>query len=1524
MSIVVQDPVNRKIISVLLIIVFLHSTLAPQVDAFTDGPQQNEYTTYETPGGSDLVNLLTGDFAFNLPLMTVPGPEMSFPINLFYHSGISLEQEASWVGLGWNLNPGAITRDVVGYPDDAYDQVHSVNVQDPGGSGFVKNYILYKRTWDSEKGYGGGISLYNIVGLDWNKSDGLSTGTVAGLTFNKSGIKGYWAENVFNVAMTASRAFSLGSMIASMAQNVPKEAVQGAAATPADIATSVAGSATPVGAALLQGHNSQGVFSSSFYGWRREIETSHMGFRTEYRYWLDDTRDEHAFGTLYLGSTDDVSFNESCSPCGEGYKWPKLFNGAFEDYTDTRTMGRFKMSAWNDVATSDIYRYVDPNGEYIDVKSPSHISIDQYSVMGPGITGNIQPYRVDIGSLGFTKRMTNQSMRFKPVPYLQEGSEIDKVQFIYPGEISNKYTHHEANNVGMSHAVNNDENQVFLSLDHSQLKPGATTGEDREGLLDKKLVRGKNVKWYTNEEIIAGILPSEKFVDVAGFSRSGLPSKGVGAFSVTKEDGITYHYSLPVYSRKERNFSGVKGEETTKFAVHKNNDRVAQSWLLTAVTGPDYVDVNANGLADSGDFGQWTTLSYGRYSTRFHWRHPYVNYYDDGDRVSYSKGEKELYYLNEIKTRTHTAVFIKGVRKDGRGSYYNGSEPVPPTEDYYSTKPISQLYLDRIVLLANEEYDQLISNGFVAGSSGQSGDTDEINHSLESLRNVHDVYDAGRNANIIDILDNQSIQTIKFNFENDATKQLCQGATNSFNRADTPPSTDETDLYTDRLGKLTLNSVSIIGRSGAKVMPDYLFGYGYNPGYNKDKWDGWGMYSRSGDTGNHRASAFDEDGSAWSLNSITLPLGGQLQVDYERDRYSSVSGYNILGIGHTVVDKKGGDIRVSKLTYQDGGKSYSTRYIYTKDELSTGLSSGVVSKEPEYIRSRNRDVNELNKVYDLPSTSVMYGKVTVLNGILSTDEDYHTKQVFEFETPHHSLVSETNLEEENYQIPGWGAVYGDAIFYRQYLNKVQVRNAKIGKIKSIKIYDKEDSLFQSTDFTYTENLPNDQGKFSQGSITSEYAQKDAHAPAAHMLQRTSKVYHPYVLKSVKTTTDNLVTTRTTDKWDFLTGISLQTTNESANGVKTQEEVVLAYKEYPAMGSSTTGDANANMLSQDVATYQYKLSATGDREGLIGASATTWQKDWVNYRIPNSNGDYVDTDNSHSTWRKAKSFIYQGEPSDLRQDGSLTFSDATDRFDFSSGATNNGWLYAGEISRYDNYSMPVETKDRNDIYTVIKTSADQQRKSLEAANAKYTEVAWSGAENGYIESNGKIYVDGEVRIGGTAQLSTTAAHTGETSIRLTAPNEKGFHYVMRPAEYDPGRSYRLCVWAHSAPANVALYYKLGSTETLLTPTSIQAGDWHRLEALIPASALNGTATLEVGCRTINGDNVYVDDFRFQPMDAGMTAYIYDEHDELWYVLDNENMFTEYEYNNKGELVRAYIESFAYGRVQASETTQHFKR
>lgn len=54
------------------------------------------------------VNLSTGVPNISIPLYTVGIQDFSLPISIDYHaSGIKVNQEASWVGLGWNLNFGA-------------------------------------------------------------------------------------------------------------------------------------------------------------------------------------------------------------------------------------------------------------------------------------------------------------------------------------------------------------------------------------------------------------------------------------------------------------------------------------------------------------------------------------------------------------------------------------------------------------------------------------------------------------------------------------------------------------------------------------------------------------------------------------------------------------------------------------------------------------------------------------------------------------------------------------------------------------------------------------------------------------------------------------------------------------------------------------------------------------------------------------------------------------------------------------------------------------------------------------------------------------------------------------------------------------------------------------------------------------------------------------------------------------------------------------------------------------------------
>jgi hypothetical protein len=106
---------SRVLIARILLIIF-STTLIPilPAHAITTGPSQPEVASFTPASASEMVNLFTGDFSYNIPLLDVEG----YPVNISYSAGATMEQEASWVGLGWNLNPGAINREIRGLPDD--------------------------------------------------------------------------------------------------------------------------------------------------------------------------------------------------------------------------------------------------------------------------------------------------------------------------------------------------------------------------------------------------------------------------------------------------------------------------------------------------------------------------------------------------------------------------------------------------------------------------------------------------------------------------------------------------------------------------------------------------------------------------------------------------------------------------------------------------------------------------------------------------------------------------------------------------------------------------------------------------------------------------------------------------------------------------------------------------------------------------------------------------------------------------------------------------------------------------------------------------------------------------------------------------------------------------------------------------------------------------------------------------------------------------------------------------------------
>jgi hypothetical protein len=129
------------------------------------GPSQPEMSSFKTVGTDNMVNLFTGDFSYNIPLMDVGG----YPINIFYDGNVGMEQEASWVGLGWNINPGTVTRNMRGIPDefDGTDELEQTQVTKPN------------ITWGVAPGVSGG-ELFGIKTLSGSASLGFTLNNYLG------------------------------------------------------------------------------------------------------------------------------------------------------------------------------------------------------------------------------------------------------------------------------------------------------------------------------------------------------------------------------------------------------------------------------------------------------------------------------------------------------------------------------------------------------------------------------------------------------------------------------------------------------------------------------------------------------------------------------------------------------------------------------------------------------------------------------------------------------------------------------------------------------------------------------------------------------------------------------------------------------------------------------------------------------------------------------------------------------------------------------------------------------------------------------------------------------------------------------------------------------------------------------------------------------------------------------------------------------------------------------------------------
>lgn len=887
-----------------------------------------EFSAFEPIDATDMVNLVSGDFSYVIPMLTVPSPEGGYPIALSYHGGISLDQQASWTGLGWSLNAGAISRNVSGVPDDIKRGSYTEILYDQGGvftswSGSVglsfangSAGLYFSHT--SHKAFGGKTTYNSGFGIQASfKNIGASIGTNGvGLSYDVKG-----------AAILNEAGQEIGRKLSPVSFGLNYDWNQGEFSASVSTVGSVGLTLSSGGSAYF----SAGTVSRSLFGDNISVSPKinadnsnfqiyiPLGFlklsfgRQRTKYWIFDKSSVNHNGVLYAGDVVDF-YNEAVFP----------YKISFDSY--------------------EVLYKEDKNQERKG-NNMSYVSYDNYSVASQGISGSIKPALYEHGSL------LNKFSRLDGTESSNSVSIGTTARYLIDNDIFTKNIDDPSNdihfyfdNVYASYLrvisddwdVNNTTYGLATDLSAPNQRLESTLNSaggsyNNYNSITKRKTQGPYIEVYTNQEIVDGAA----IIEAKGFSRdlAEIPASGIGAYTITTIDGKTYHYSLPVYQKEKFSRSSkIDADIDSKYYEMQSLDSYATHWLLTAITGADYIDVNGNGEVDENDYGYWVEFDYGKWSDGYVWRTPtegfiysYDNYQDGqgpGDSKFYEWGIKEVYYLDKIKTRTHTAFFIKSEREDDVSSTFligqSRANPVVIPSDHIndfregndgniylsglyknypfssvnalahyasgehsyfmgSSTPHKTLKLEQIILLRNEDVPStFLKSNTNAPTSNYAADvyihehytirktgTGQIIKTVNNeLHNEH--YEGEFYNNLYDV---QDIQTLAPNIEDVAKQVVVYEYDPTY-----PLGTNSPNSQASSKGRLTLSSINIKGEKGTQLMPPYNFTY-YHPNisFAKEDQDDWGYHKSSPE--------------AWSLKEIETPIGAVIKVNYEADNY---------------------------------------------------------------------------------------------------------------------------------------------------------------------------------------------------------------------------------------------------------------------------------------------------------------------------------------------------------------------------------------------------------------------------------------------------------------------------------------------------------------------------------------------------------------------------------------------------------------------------------------------------------------
>lgn len=924
--------------------------------SLTSGPVQPEVRGFEPVGTSDMVDMFTGDFVYNIPLMDVDG----YPINISYHSGIDMEAEASWVGLGWSLTPGAVNKSVRGIPDDfagekIEKQIHIKPEQTlrVGGDFGAELFGVGEPLLSLSASLGSALTMSNYKGVSLDFTAGLvanagyNAGSVSmGAGANLGVSLGSQTGAVINYG--ANVGFGITNTMNNSLGSVGFNANANGVYSPRTGLHNQVGIGGRIDAFIQKPKDDQGRTGFARVGMSTGVSVP-IGLQNYTAVISNSSRTETYMGRIKLG-LEMFGLLGALSVFGSKTKTEYSQDGSQDAY------GYFNLEKGNDKSLADFSREKDGSfNSTLHYLPFSALTYDVYSLTGQGTGGSFRPYRSDIGSVNDPKMESSSESNSieveagggnlaefggdynnvktrtrsgawpyytKPFEKGQDSALYEKIIFKEAGELS-YWDDDFYSTVGGREAITPDE---VVGL--PKLKSSSQTRLPRANYIytvsaadkDSALRIGNDIFSYNDTSGYASYpsISKSKISRIDG-TLGGKKAHHVSQIIQQQKDGRRYVYGIPIQNNIQREvvFSIPEpGQEVknTRMCTYDPQDAsmgnrrgreqfyqstitptYTTSYLLSGVLASDYSDLTGDGISDD-DLGSFTKFNYTRKSNDYRWRAPYK-----AEQAHYIPG-----YTSD--KQDDKASFVMGSREQW---YLHSIESKNHIAVFYVSKRLDGLGVTAPITQGSSYYQ---GTPFASTSSKEN----QYSYKLDSIA----LYN--KQEKLIRGISTKPLKVVYFSYD----YSLCKNLPNS-------------GAVSGDNGKLTLTSIKVKeGASNVSLLNPYEFKYSTkNPDYEAGNKDRWGYYKRAtGSMSNYdfpfvtQTDSTNDYASAWCLTEITLPSSAKITINYESDDYAYVQDrkamemFVIKGIGSSPAFVPGNQLYHNKST--------PYRYLYFDRDVS--------------------------------------------------------------------------------------------------------------------------------------------------------------------------------------------------------------------------------------------------------------------------------------------------------------------------------------------------------------------------------------------------------------------------------------------------------------------------------------------------------------------------------------------------------------------------------------------------------------